>query len=32
MESINNGYSDVNDKVKEALNQFKNVEEEIKGQ
>ena len=29
MESINNGYSDVNDKVKEALEQFKNVEEEI---
>ena len=29
MEIINNGYSDVNDKVKEALEQFKNVEEEI---
>lgn len=26
MESINNGYSGVNDKVKEALEQFKNVE------
>ena len=28
MESINNGYSDVNDKVKEALEQLKNAEEE----
>ena len=28
MESINTGYSDVNDKVKEALKQLKNAEEE----
>jgi len=30
MESINNGYSDVNDKVKEALEQLKNAKEETR--